>query len=700
MKWFKDQKIRTKLLIGFVLVSLVTLLVGFVGVLNMNSIDSSYSKVYSTMTVPIAKLGNIQQRFHRVRISAREMVDANDPVEIKKHAEEIQEYSRVISSEVEAIEKVLPSERSRMFFNNFVESRKPYRAHLKTLSELAYQNRDAEALTLLQGEMTSTAMDEQAAIEKLVDEFLKEASDRSAANMEQASTASRVMLVITLIGIAASVFFGNVISRLVKNSVNKVLFMVQEMNKGHVKARVNLDSKDELGEMGKALDQFAKQVEENICGALNRIAAGDADFEAPMFDKDDQIAPVLNKLSSTIKGLVEEVNGLAHAAISGNLEKRGNTDKFQGGYKLIIAGFNNTLNTIMKNVRDYEAVIEKVGSGDLTARMTGDYQGNYRKLQENANQFAGSLHSLVMQVNEAVQATASAANEISSSSEEMAAGSQEQSQQTSEVASAVEQMTRTILDSTKNTSVASEHSRVASASAEKGKKKIEETRAGISNIVEAAKGTAVKISSLASKTDQIGEIAQVIDDIADQTNLLALNAAIEAARAGEQGRGFAVVADEVRKLAERTTKATKEIADTIREIQNEAKEANLRMHEAEKSVEIGMSLTEEVAEVLREIYDVNFKVNDLVNQVAAGSEEQSSAAEQISKNIEGISSVTQQSAAGSEQIARAAEDLNRLTVNLQEIISKFRLGDELQGMQPGMQQKRFAVRSNGRLVRQ
>ncbi|MCU7514674.1 MAG: hypothetical protein HF300_19100, partial [Ignavibacteria bacterium] len=181
------------------------------------------------------------------------------------------------------------------------------------------------------------------------------------------------------------------------------------------------------------------------------------------------------------------------------------------------------------------------------------------------------------------------------------------------------------------------------------------------------------VASLSKRTEQIGEITQVIDDIADQTNLLALNAAIEAARAGEQGRGFAVVADEVRKLAERTTKATKEIADTIMSIQLEAREADSSMNDAKQAVEEGMKLTEEVSEVLGEILGGARKTTDVVLQVAAASEEQSSAAEQISKNIEGISSVTQQSAAGTEQIARAAEDLNRLTVNLQGLVSRFKL---------------------------
>ena len=271
----------------------------------------------------------------------------------------------------------------------------------------------------------------------------------------------------------------------------------------------------------------------------------------------------------------------------------------------------------------------------------------------------------------------------------MAAGAQEQSSQATEVAGAVEQMTKTIYETTKNTGQATEASKNAGKSAKEGGHVVEETIHGMNRIAVVVKQSAATVQELGKSSDQIGEIVQVIDDIADQTNLLALNAAIEAARAGEQGRGFAVVADEVRKLAERTTKATKEIATMIKQIQKDTSGAVESMQQGTVEVESGKLLAEKAGTSLREIIHGAEQVVDIVSQVAAASEEQSSAAEQISKNIESISSVTQESASGIQQIAHASEDLNRLTLNLQELVARFKVDEG---------GSKFAVRTNGKLV--
>ncbi len=328
---------------------------------------------------------------------------------------------------------------------------------------------------------------------------------------------------------------------------------------------------------------------------------------------------------------------------------------------------------ISKPVKELAEKAQAVATGDLTVDVAansedeiGQLAGAFRKMVEN-------LRETIGQVGEASSAVASASTEISSSTEQMAAGSQEQTSQAGEVASAVEEMTKTIVENSKNAGNTAETARKAKEAAEQGGAVVEETVAGMKRIAEVVNKSAGTVKALGKSSDQIGEIIGVIDDIADQTNLLALNAAIEAARAGEQGRGFAVVADEVRKLAERTTKATKEIAGMIKTIQGDTTGAVASMEEGTQEVDHGIKLADRAGASLKEIVAMIQNLTDMVSQIAAASEEQSSASEQISKNVEAISTVTGETAQGTQQIARAAEDLNRLTENLQQILGKFKL---------------------------
>jgi methyl-accepting chemotaxis protein len=328
---------------------------------------------------------------------------------------------------------------------------------------------------------------------------------------------------------------------------------------------------------------------------------------------------------------------------------------------------------ITRPVRELASVVETIANGDLTRQVEQHSKDEVGALSASFKKMVQNLRDTIVQVSEASAAVASASTEISSSTEQMAAGSQEQTSQAAEVASAVEEMTKTIVENSKNASNTAETAKAAKTSAEDGGRVVEETIVGMKRIAEVVNKSAETVKALGKSSDQIGEIIGVIDDIADQTNLLALNAAIEAARAGEQGRGFAVVADEVRKLAERTTKATKEIAGMIKTIQGDTSGAVTSMEEGTKEVDSGIKLADRAGASLKEIVDLIQKLTDMVTQIASASEQQSSASEQISKNVEAISTVTGETAAGTNQIARAAEDLNRLTERLQQSLSRFKV---------------------------
>jgi methyl-accepting chemotaxis protein len=191
-------------------------------------------------------------------------------------------------------------------------------------------------------------------------------------------------------------------------------------------------------------------------------------------------------------------------------------------------------------------------------------------------------------------------------------------------------------------------------------------------ITQSVEVAADQVRGLGARSEQIGEIVGVINEIAEQTNLLALNAAIEAARAGEQGRGFAVVADEVRKLAERTRKATKEIAGMIGHVQVETRQAVQAMESGLSNVHQGVVSTTEAGEALNRIIEMARQVGEMTTQIAAAASQQSAATEQISQSLEQIARITGESATGSQQSARACQDLTDLALDMQNLVGEFR----------------------------
>jgi len=318
-------------------------------------------------------------------------------------------------------------------------------------------------------------------------------------------------------------------------------------------------------------------------------------------------------------------------------------------------------------------VMKVSGEGDLTQRIELVSTDEMGVLAKWFNSFLDNLTKMVTEIRETSQAVASASTEIAASSEEMATGLQAQEQQTQQVAAAVEELSQSVNEVAGKSADATTASEESQHQAEEGGSIVSSTVEEMEGIAREVQGSAETINTLGEKSQTIGEIIAVINDIADQTNLLALNAAIEAARAGEHGRGFAVVADEVRKLAERTTEATEEVSLSIRGIQTETQSAVELIEAGSARVGKGVELASQAGVALGSIVEGSQNVQGMVQDIAAAANQQSAATGEIARAVEGINSVTRQSAEGASQASQAASDLAHQAEQLQSLVGQFKL---------------------------
>ena len=333
---------------------------------------------------------------------------------------------------------------------------------------------------------------------------------------------------------------------------------------------------------------------------------------------------------------------------------------------------------IIAPVNRINAIIQTIaeGEGDLTQRIIVTSDDEIGSLSNGFNRFLNKLEELILSIQKSTEKVMDAVKQIGLVAGDLAEGAEVQASQTSEVAASVQEMAATIVENSQQANQTAEIAEKAHNNADQGADSMAKTREEMEGIVISTSKTGEIVHSLSGRAGQIGEIIQVINDIADQTNLLALNAAIEAARAGEQGRGFAVVADEVRKLAERTTKATQEIANMITAIQDDTEEAASAVEETNVVVGKGRNATEKTENLLKEIILVVTSASDMIRQMAAATEEMSRGADDISQNIEQINLVTRKAADSTEKMAEATRSLNHETEVLEEIVHRFKLREQ------------------------
>ena len=331
------------------------------------------------------------------------------------------------------------------------------------------------------------------------------------------------------------------------------------------------------------------------------------------------------------------------------------------------------ISSITRPLAHAKLITAEIASGNLTKRIKLGSKDEISEICHSINNIVVHFHDVISQVTQNTLQVASASTQLSCAAEQMASGAARVAGQAATVATASEEMAATSNEIANNCLQAAAGSQQANDAAVTGAGVVKTTVQGMNLIAKNVRESAVTIGNLGGKSEQIGEIINTIRDIADQTNLLALNAAIEAARAGEQGRGFAVVADEVRALAVRTSSATREIGEMIESIQQETKGAIKVMESGVSSVEKGTTEAAKSGTALEEILQQISSVTMQVNQIATAAEEQTATTGEISSNIHIINEVVQDTAKSAKESAASALQLSRLAEDQQKLVGQFKL---------------------------
>lgn len=624
MNWFLNFTTRTKLLTGFGLMVLLLAVIGVTSYDDIIAIQESQKHLYEEEFANVIAIKEIRNNQNAIRAAIMELDLLNKRSELETSLlREIKdrdiENEKLMRASVER-NKNNPQRLSKI--EEFRTIREAYRQTRETQTiPLILAGKTEEAKKIILGIQAERNTKMRTIANELVDDSDK-AAEAAIIQSEKITTDSvRILLIVGFISIALAFVAVVYLNRIIANPLRQ------------------------------------------IAGVAGQVSSGDLSVSVPSYQRTDEVGILVqafNKMIYSLQSMAEVAQRVSTGELSVTVKPQSEKDTLGNAFALMT-----------ENLKGTASVAQRIAAGDLTVTVKPqsekDVLGNaFRLMVENLQKITGEIR-------EGVNVVGSSGSEILAATTQVASGVAETATSVSETTTTVEEVKQTAQVSSQKAKYVLENAQKVSQASQTGRRSVEELIEGMSKIRGHMESIAESITRLSEQGQAIGEIIATVNDLTEQSNLLAVNAAIEAAKAGEQGKGFAVVAQEVRSLAEQSKQATSQIRAILNDIQKATSGAVMATEQGSKAVEVGVKQSTTAGESIRMLSDGVAEAAQAATQIAASSQQQSAGMDQVAAAMESIRQASSQNVASTKQAELSAKMLHELGQKLQQIIERFKL---------------------------